>query len=467
MSISIPKRAPSRAPDPAGSPGTASTFRALMLRLHFYAGILVAPFILVATISGGLYAAALTIEQFAYRDYLHVESTGEPIPVAQQVTAAQRGQPDLPLAGVRPAPGPGDTTQVLFTDPTLGEEERLAVFIDPATGAALGESAVYGADNALPVRAWISQLHKDLNLGEPGHVYIELAAVWLWVIALGGIYLWVSRYLRARRRNTSTSRLLTPELAAKGRRRALSWHGAVGLWIGLGLLLISATGLTWAYAEENAGAVREELSLTTPSITKSLSPTADTPSTQPEGTAVSDIDSVLAIARKHGVDGAVEASIPATADTAFTVTQTRESWVFSTDTIAIDGETGTVTDTVRFADWPLAAKLTSWGVQLHSGLLFGLANQLALLALTVALMTVIVRGYLMWWHRRPTRGSQWAVGRPPARGSVRRLRAWHLAVGAAVVGTIGWFVPPLVVSLLAFVLIDAMIGAYRRSRVEA
>ncbi|AOW93378.1 peptidase [Rhodococcus sp. WMMA185] len=479
MSISMPKRAPSRAPDPAGSSGTGSPFRALMLRLHFYAGILVAPFILIATISGGLYAAAPTIEQFVYRDYLRVESGGDPIPVAEQIASAQRERPDLALAAVRPAPAPGDSTKVLFTDPTLGDGKHLAVFVDPGTGATLGEAAVYGRD-ALPLRTWISQLHRDLHLGEPGRLYSELAASWLWVIALGGIYLWVGRYLRARRSNSSAARLLTPDLNAKGRRRTLSWHGVVGLWIGVGLLFLSATGLTWStYAGENVGAMREALRWTTPTLTTSLS--SATPSDGDnhsshgsdagesfsevdDRTGVAGIDSILAIAQHHGLDGAVEVRFPATTDTAYTVTEVRTPWVFGTDSIAVDGQTGTVTDTLRFADWPLAAKLTSWGIALHMGLLFGLANQLALLALAVALTTVIVRGYLMWWRRRPTRGSQWSVGRPPPRGSIRRLPAWRVAAGVAVAVAVGWFVPLLGVSLLGFVLIDAMIGAYQRSR---
>src|SRR3546814_3422111 len=42
--------------------------RPLILRLHFYAGILIGPFILIAALSGGLYAMAPTIEKFVYSD---------------------------------------------------------------------------------------------------------------------------------------------------------------------------------------------------------------------------------------------------------------------------------------------------------------------------------------------------------------------------------------------------------------
>jgi hypothetical protein len=56
----------------------------------------------------------------------------------------------------------------------------------------------------------------------------ELAAGWLWVVALGGLLLWLGRRRRSGRRLRG---LLAPERGARGRRRLLSWHGAIGLWV--------------------------------------------------------------------------------------------------------------------------------------------------------------------------------------------------------------------------------------------
>jgi uncharacterized iron-regulated membrane protein len=47
------------------------------------------------------------------------------------------------------------------------------------------------------------------------------------------------------------------------------------------------------------------------------------------------------------------------------------------------------------------AKLTRWGVDFHMGILFGLANQLLLIAFGIALCVMIVVGYRLWWIRRP------------------------------------------------------------------
>lgn len=171
------------------STSDTSGYRAFFLRLHFYAGLFVGPFLLVAALSGGLYAVAPSIEQFVYRDHLHVDSNGPALPLSDQVRIAQRVRPDLTVTAVRPATEPGETTRVMFSDPTLGPSERLGVFVDPVKGESLGELTVYGSSGALPVRTWISNLHRSLHLGDPGRIYSELAASWLWIITLAGVAL--------------------------------------------------------------------------------------------------------------------------------------------------------------------------------------------------------------------------------------------------------------------------------------
>ncbi len=108
-----------------------------------------APFLVIAAVSGGLYALAPSVEQLVYRDYLHVDSTGPDLPMSEQVRAAQQVRPDLAVAAVRPATEAGDTTQVMFTDPGLGESERRAVFVDPVTAESVGELVVYGSSGGV------------------------------------------------------------------------------------------------------------------------------------------------------------------------------------------------------------------------------------------------------------------------------------------------------------------------------
>ena len=101
------------------------------------------------------------------------------------------------------------------------------------------------------------------------------------------------------------------------------------------------------------------------------------------------------------------------------------------------------------------------------GILFGLLNQIVLLALAIALLALIIRGYLMWWQRRPRRAGAIGVGRPPVRGTLRRLPVPTLVAVVVAAVVVGWFIPLLGISLLAFLVIDVAIGQLGRLRAQA
>ncbi|MFC6091710.1 PepSY domain-containing protein [Saccharothrix lopnurensis] len=62
----------------------------LLRRPHFYAGVLVAPFLVVAALSGLLYALAPRLDTLLYDDVLKASSTdGAPRPVSEEVATAQ------------------------------------------------------------------------------------------------------------------------------------------------------------------------------------------------------------------------------------------------------------------------------------------------------------------------------------------------------------------------------------------
>jgi len=177
---------------------------------------------------------------------------------------------------------------------------------------------------------------------------------------------------------------------------------------------------------------------------------------------------VLRVARDSGLTGPVELTVPADAATAWSVGETRDRWPVGRDKVAVDAATGTVVDRSDFADWPLLAKLSRWGINAHMGTLFGPANQILLAALAVGLICVIVWGYRMWWQRRPTRAVRQArVGAPPARGGWQQLPPWAIVVGVPAVFALGWALPLFGIPLAAFLVIDAVTGALRRPRPAA
>ena len=142
---------------------------AFVRRIHFYAGLFVAPFILVAAISGGLYALAPTMENMFYRDVLTVETQETSTPLADQVAAAQASHPEMEVAQVWPSSTPTESTRVLLIDESIADNDELrSVFVNPHTGAVIGDEPSYSGVGELPMRHWISALHKNLHLGTPG-----------------------------------------------------------------------------------------------------------------------------------------------------------------------------------------------------------------------------------------------------------------------------------------------------------
>ncbi|WP_369174438.1 PepSY-associated TM helix domain-containing protein [Streptomyces sp. R28] len=440
---------------PASAPRRWAPLRPLILRLHFYAGVLVAPFLLVAAATGFLYAGAFQAEKIVYAHEMTVPVGDEKLPISEQVAAARKAHPEGTVSAIRPSPADDASTRVLLSGVKgVDADHTLAVFVDPYTAKVRGALEQYGSTGALPLRTWIDELHRDLHLGETGRLYSELAASWLWVIAGGGLVLWFSRR-RALRKVRGTS----------GRRRTLGLHGTVGVWAAAGFFFLSATGLTWsAYAGAHIDELRTSLGQATPSVSATAGgdhaahgAAAGTGGSGEHGVG---LDKVLAAARAEGLGDPVEIVPPADASSAYVVKQVQRSWPTKQDAAAIDPSTGEVTDVLRFADHPVLAKLTRWGIDLHTGVLFGLVNQIALMLLALSLILLIVWGYRMWWQRG--RGS--AFGRPVPRGAWQQVPPQILVPLVAVVAVLGYFVPLFGISLAAFIVVDVVLGEMAQRR---
>jgi len=465
---------------PASAPSTAQPrrnpqrgwFGPLLLRLHFSAGLFVGPFILIAALSGAVYALGPTIEQGIYRHELTAPSTAAAKPLADQIDAAQsyiqRHHPEDTLAAVRPAPAPGATTRVMYAEAGLMDSQNRAVFVDPGTAEVRGDLLVYGTSGALPFRTWVDTFHRSLFLGDVGRLYSETAASWLGVVALAGLGLWVIRIRKTRAKRD----LVRPARGVRGYRRVFSWHASTGVWLLLGALFLSATGITWSqYGGGNVDQLRSALSWGTPALTTSLSDTGtaagggehaahhggSAASTDAGPATVTPVlfDRVLAAAKAANIHASeLQITPPATADQAWTVAEIKRSYPTAVNSVAIDPRDMSVVSETNFDAFSLPAKLTRWGIDTHMGTMWGLPNQILLFVTALGIAAMVVFGYVMWWQRRPI-GKR--VGNAPAAGALNRAPWWGsglVAVGAIVIGA---FLPALGVTLLAFVVIDVLI----------
>ena len=447
---------------------------AFIARLHFYIGLLVGPFLLLVALSGIVYALTPQIERALYHEQFYTGSdSGAPLPLANQIRAAQQalGRDDAPVA-VRPAPSPGETTRVMFSDPGVGQWEHLAIFVDPVTNEVRGALPVYGTSGISAFRITIDKFHRSLLLGEPGRVYSELAASWLWIAALGGLALWLKR----RRSSSRTGRHVADEAGQRARR----WHHRLGPWALIGFVFFSATGLTWSkYAGSNIGELRHLFGWQTPTVSTQLNgaaPAAPGPHAEHAEHSGHDMamtdhpldpalyDRVLAAARAAGLTADRIEVVPAAGPgSAWKVREIGREWPTEVDEAAIDPTTMAVIDRTRFETFPLAAKLTRWGVDLHMGVLFGVINQLVLVVFASALVVMLVLGYAMWWRRRPTRASD---AMTPATLIQTLLQAPRPAALAVVILAVllGLALPVLGGSLVVLILIDGAVALTQRRK---
>lgn len=298
------------------------------------------------------------------------------------------------------------------------------------------------------------------------------------MIVAGGLVLWIGRSRGQRAK--SARGVLLPDRAARGVRRTRSWHAATGVWLALGLLFLSATGLTWShYAGERFGQLLDAAKGHAPELDPLL-PGAQPPAEEGgdehaghagHGTAEeapkadpADFEAALAISRDAGLGGTVTLTPPADASNAWVVAQTDNVWPVHYDQVAVDTAKGEVTAHTRWADYPLLAKLSKLGVQGHMGVLFGVVIQIVLAVIAIGLIAIAFWGYRMWWQRRPTREDRKAVfGKAPARGTWRRLPLPAMVIGVPAVAALGWALPVLGVTLACFIVVDVAFGLVRRS----
>lgn len=382
-------------------PHTPSFWRSLFRLVHIYAGIFIAPFIFIAAFTGLLYAITPQIEQSIYKNALYVQPLNKDMrPLSQQVEAAKKAMPEsAQITEVRPAPSSTQTTRVIFSD-NAHHLNNEAVFVDPYTLSIKGQLAVYGTSGVLPFRTFLDQLHSNLLLGKWGRFYSELAASWLGILTLTGLYSWWKCRQNFKIRQTSKNRLL-------------KWHSSIGLTLLPLLLFISITGLTWSqWAGDNIRIARQWLNWQTPTLATTLN-NAPLPQmshdehkehhgmvmeTSDLEIMPTEFDSALAIARANGIHSAqIQIKPPVDTNQAWTVTELQRKWPTQADSVAIDVHQHKVIDKLAFKDYSLFAKLTRWGVDAHIGVLFGWINQLILALYALGLCIMIIYAYKAWF----------------------------------------------------------------------
>ncbi|WP_019875454.1 PepSY-associated TM helix domain-containing protein [Sporichthya polymorpha] len=455
----------------------------LLVRLHFLSGFLAAPIILSLAVTGILFAWNPQIESALHDKTLSASSVdwAEPKPLSEQVEAARAEHPGWTVTAVTPAAPDAfegrETTAVALAPPGgtasgFGHAPgAVSVYVDPVTGEVTGEIV----EDERPGE-WLRNMHSSWRLGDNIAPLSELAASWLLVSILTGIYLKWPTIRRSFVRAFSFRGARTPYA------RANALHTTLGLWLTVALLSLVGTGLTWTnFAGSRVDDLRATFSNSGPSLDASLpggaplsAPIGGAHNEHAEHNGGSDvpsdasgfdaaavlpqIDTVARSAESAGLDGLVKYTPPTAEGKGWKAELRDTKWPLEPTTIAVDGNTGTVLDRVDWDEKPWMDRATSAGIYFHQATLFGIWTQLFLTALSIGVIVLIVAGYRMWWIRRP-RGT---LGVPPrVSGPLWKTVPVPMMV---VFGLLAYALPTLAVSFLLYLVIERIWRSVRRGR---
>ncbi len=199
-------------------------------RWHFFAGLVVAPFLIVLALTGGLYLFEHEFAGWWNRDLVRVAASAAPLPPEQQERAVLAAYPGARVVRFAvPHAGRAAEWQV-----RTASGELRAVFVNPADAAVLGDLPVESRFMSV-----VRKLHGELLLGRFGTTLVELAACWTFILLVTGVFLWWPRGARS-------GGVFWPRFGATGRLLLRDLHAVPSLWNAGIVAFLVLSGLPWS-----------------------------------------------------------------------------------------------------------------------------------------------------------------------------------------------------------------------------
>ncbi len=418
-------------------------------RWHFYAGLFCIPFAIWLSITGGIYLFKPQIEAWIDRDYDNLVVIGQLATPKQQVAAALATIPGSVLNAYEMPTSETSAVRIL-----VGKDKQLQrVYVHPQTLEIL---------NSVPederLMQLIFHLHGDLLAGDKGSYLVELAASWMVVLIITGLYLWWPRNV------SGLAGIVYPRLTAGGRTFWRDIHSITGLWVAFFVLFLIISGLPWA--KSWGGMLKVVRQSTQTTVVKQDWTTGrsselaerqanNTPAnnTGHEGhnmaspAAPSDysiLDHIVPVIAAQELAYPVLISPP---------NKNGPNWSARSDSqnrplrvnLKLDSATGEIIERKDFSQRSLLDRIIGVGVAAHEGQLFGWFNQALGVLTALGVFLLGVSSVVLWWgRRRPgTLGAPKIINHPP-------LPA-YLSLIIVVLGTL---LPLLGISLIAILLIE-------------
>jgi len=372
-------------------------------RWHMYAGIIIAPFLLILAITGSVYLFKPQVEQFLYDDYYTVADQGEKLPHSEIVDTVKNEHPDSDITNYRPGEAADRSAEVKINEDGVS----YTFFVNPYNAEIIGT-----LNDQHRIIDRVEEFHGELMLGTFGDLIVELAACWTLILIFSGLFLWWPRKMRM-------AGVLYPRLKSRKRIFIRDLHAVPGFWLSLAIVFLVFTGLLWT---GNWGSTFQTLTTNAgvgypPSIWVGSAPSSDVqtkdiadvpwaaetlevPASNQKGYLPLSIDDVVAITDNEEIYPTYEVIYPQTEDGVYTISVFPQK-AKEDAPMNIDQYSGEILADYRYDNYEPLGKLMAWGITVHKGLEYGLANQLIGLFVCLGIIGLIIGGVTLWWKRKP------------------------------------------------------------------
>jgi uncharacterized iron-regulated membrane protein len=387
--------------------------RSLLWRLHFWSALIASPFAVIAAGTGLLYVFTPQIESALYAHLDTVTPQAQAKPLDDAVNAAQQAMPaGWTLHSVSPAQDADDSVKLAFMPPMAmpgtanaqgghaghgdaGHAGKSApAFLRPSFGFPSRSTVVYVNPYSAEVlgqlpqadrfNVWARKLHSSLLQSDRLRWMIELAASWLMVMLVTGVFLWWP----------SAGQSALPQAGAKGRVAWKQWHSFIGVTLGLMSAVMLTTGLTWSqYAGGQVRLARDLTGQTSPRIP------AQFKSTVTQGQAALNWEQALQAIRKQAPQVSMQIMPPKGPTGVWRANQLDRGDPTKRFDLLLDGYSGASLYDSGWKQETLFGKATGIGIPFHRGE-FGWWNQALLFIFGAGVLFSIVTGWVMYFQRR-------------------------------------------------------------------
>lgn len=438
-------------------------------RLHFYAAWLITPLLITLSLSGIGFLFYSNVENNLYEEPffgVSTVTTRQNLDEAVQQISSNYAGYNIGKISIMDEPYNNRVTV------SNAEGESLYIFLDHNNQIVAEQNAKYTYSNLM------RNFHSSLLTGSTFIRYlVELTACWAIFLIVSGVYMTFKKRLLTKKNNQ-----------AKHPFRFQKIHAILGLVTAIPLIIIVVTGIPWSvftgsyissYAQEHPELGRTELKYNPPQSDVNEIPWATRSQNQPTSAHVGHGDhhttapalvntpnqqsltSIVQNAQRENITRPFSIVYPSNEQGVFTVTKGSNTGVTGLDvspyeetTAYFDQYSGSLIARINFEDYGIIGKWFTWGIPLHEGHLFGVANQILNLLVCLAFLAAIVMGFLSWMRRM----------KPGDYKAPQRInKPWSIGAVLALL-ILGILMPLFGISVLVIFIIELFVYFFTRNR---